>query len=152
MKLNIRCMALVVACIILGFCLAHIEFTSVEAGTMPVVALAQTVGLGQVDVTDPEAIAFVNAGIRPVSERLRAIYYELKSLKAQAVEGGLLSKIPVDGGVIQDGREGDGVSRLTCNDVRRITTFANTFIVAYEDAAAGVGAMQKPCVRSLTVL
>lgn len=120
----------------------------VEASTAPL-ALVQSMTLGQVDITDPEAVAALNEGIRPASEDLRATYYGLLALKAKIVDGGILAKIPAGGGVIQDGRESEGVTRVTADEFRKITTFANTFISAYE--AAGVGAMQRPCVRTLRV-
>ena len=97
------------------------------------------------DITNPEAIRFVNEIVRPLSERARALYYEclaaVPDFQAVALE------IPVGKDVIQDEREASGVSRLDCDDVRVITTFLGAYIDAYEAPAAGVNAMAKPCVR-----
>ena len=73
------------------------------------------------DITNAEAIRFTNETVRPLSERARALYYEclaaVPSFQAVAAE------LPVGANLIQDGRDAEGVSRLTSDDVRVLTTF-----------------------------
>jgi len=99
------------------------------------------------DIINPEAILFSNETIRPLSELARRLYYECKAAVPEWAD--VASEIPSSGGTIQDGREAEGVSRLTCDDIRVLTSFLGTYIAAYE--AATESAMVKPCVRRLTV-
>ena len=98
-------------------------------------------------ITDPEAINFVDETIRPLSEAARALYYEVK---AAAVKWGNVSaNIPNTADIVEDGREDQGVSRLTGANVRVVTGFLSAYIAAYENAT--VAAMDKPTVRRLNV-
>ena len=99
-------------------------------------------------ITDPEAIKVSNAVTRPLSQLLRRLYYE--SLAVKNTYGDQINRLfPAGEGIIQDGREDRGDTRLNADDTRKILLFANTFITAYE--AEGVQAMTKPCVQELSV-
>jgi hypothetical protein len=98
---------------------------------------------------DPQAISYCNNIIRPLAEQMRG-------LKAR-IDSGLVTwfaevdaLVPNDTSPLADGREAEGVSRLTGAD---ITNFV-TQMAAYQTAlnVAGVAnVISKPCVRSLEV-
>jgi hypothetical protein len=99
------------------------------------------------DIVDPQTIRFTNEVVRPLAEKLRALTYELQSadMTYQSGIGALL--YASDNGAIQDGRENEGVSRLTANDVIGIMNLAESLVTAL--TAAGVQTtVSKPCVRT----
>jgi len=102
------------------------------------------------DVTDPEAIRFCNEVVRPIAERLR----DLDAVVADAMGewfGGINTVIGSSGDDdIADGREGEGVSRLTAADVAGLFGQAGT--IATQFGGAGVmDVIRKPCVRRLRI-
>ncbi len=102
------------------------------------------------DITDPEAIAFVNESIRPLSEKVRALKAEIDDAMI-AWFGGINSTIgsSVDD-VLQDGREAEGVSRLNADDITGFVTVLQQIQTTLD--AAGIQArVEKPTVRPLRV-
>jgi hypothetical protein len=101
------------------------------------------------DIVDPRAISYTNQVIRPLAEQMR-------SLKAR-VDSGLVTwfadidaLVPNDASPLLDGREAEGVSRLTGADITGLVTQ----LAAYQTAlnVNGVAAViSKPCVRALEV-
>ena len=101
------------------------------------------------DITNPQVVNYCNATIRPLAERMR-------SLKAEADAalvtwfGEISSNCPNDASLIADGREAEGVSRLTGADVTNFVTQLASYQTALN--ASGVpGIISKPCVRTLEV-
>lgn len=100
------------------------------------------------DITNPEAIRFVNEVIRPLCEQARNLKVDLGAMRT-AWYGGLNTVIGSSSGdAIADGREAEGVSRLTAADV------TNAVSQLLKTAPGEVGEwnaeiIQKPCVRIL---
>lgn len=102
------------------------------------------------DIVNPQVINYTNAVIRPLAEQMR-------SLKART-DAALVTwyaeisdNCPNDSSALADGREAEGVSRLTGADITNLVTQ----LAAYQTAlnVAGVAAViSKPCVRSLEVV
>ena len=103
------------------------------------------------DITSPEAIKFANEQVRPLAEAMQALDYRIQACLTQwyATASALF---PVDAeAMLQDGREADGVSRLSGNDVVLLITQ----LAAYKTAMDGAGVrnvIAKPTVRALTVV
>lgn len=105
-------------------------------------------------ITDPRVIKFVNESLRPLAERTRAVQAEIEtSLAAYASEVQALVEDAEPGAPLEDGREAEGVSRLTREDLllaigllEGLVTLAN----AAENEAA-LAAMHKACVRPLRI-
>lgn len=97
-------------------------------------------------ITNAEAIRFTNEVVRPMAEKLRSLTYELDADIAQWY-GGLGALFTADlAGLVSDGREDQGVSRLTGNDVVGLVNQ----MVALQTVLKGAGVMDvivKPCVR-----
>lgn len=97
------------------------------------------------DITDPEVIRFTNEQIRPLCEAARALKARIESMDA-AWDGGIGAKCPGDTSPLDDGREAEGVSRLTGYDVG----------IAHDSLVNAAGQLtdaiiEKPCVRPLFV-
>ena len=95
-------------------------------------------------ITDPQAIKFVNEVIRPLSEQLRALKANIDAATF-AWNGGISAKVPNDPlEILEDGREAEGVSRLTGADIRAVVAILGNVRAAVTDAT-----VSKPCVRPL---
>jgi hypothetical protein len=102
------------------------------------------------DVTNPEAIKFVNEIVRPLAEEARALKYLIDHAASKwfaGIDDEIGSSV---GDAIADGREGQGVSRLTAKDV---TDFLGTLngIRQLMDTTNEFDIVLKPCVRALRV-
>jgi hypothetical protein len=101
------------------------------------------------DITNEQVIAFCNNFIRPHAERMRAL--DVQGDTALVTWFGQIAALcPNDSSPIADGRENEGVSRLTGADVNNFITQ----VAAYQTAlnAGGVAdVISKPCVRTLEV-
>lgn len=101
-------------------------------------------------ITDPQAIRFVNEVVRPICEKYRALKAEIDAARAQ-YDGQVGTFFYGFGAeAVADGRENEGVSRLTGNDV-----LAFVDLILYTQKAAlevpGVPAIiSKPCVRTFS--
>lgn len=108
------------------------------------------------DINDPEAIKFVNEVIRPMAELRRAFDAKVDSLvnkwNGDTGKGGTfgaLFTLNTDGDVL-DGREVEGISRLTGNDVVLFFNILNAAKIESDKTGARV-VIEKPCVRNLEI-
>lgn len=103
------------------------------------------------DITNPQAITFCNERLRPLAETLRNLHAVATDTKG-VWDGGIGTTIgssPTDD--ILDGRQDEGVSRLTAEDCANFMTQVGTLLTQF--AGAGVmDVIRKPCVRPLTLL
>jgi hypothetical protein len=97
-------------------------------------------------ITGPEEIKFVNDYIRPMCENLRYMCARGKDWKIKW-DSGLSAGFPNDASVVEDGREAEGISRLTGADINAVAVVFNA-LLADIDANAET-AINKPCVRPL---
>jgi hypothetical protein len=92
-------------------------------------------------ITNPEAIRFVNEVVRPLCEELRG--FAVRKAAAETLwNSGLNAHFANNADTVEDGREGEGVSRLTALQVSQAV--GEIFGV---DPNAEIVA--KPCVRQL---
>lgn len=98
-------------------------------------------------ITDPEAIRFVNEAVRPLCEEARALKIRVNALRT-AWYGGLAAVFAGEADTVEDGREAEGVSRLTGADV---TNAVGQLIKVATGEASEFNSevIQKPCVRQL---
>jgi hypothetical protein len=97
-------------------------------------------------ITDAEAIKFTNDYIRPMCENLR--YMTARGADWSKKWAELSSKFPDSNSeAVEDGREAEGISRLTGADINAVATvFASLLTIMDANAQAAV---TKPCVRPL---
>lgn len=103
------------------------------------------------DVTNAEAIRFVNEQIRPLSEATRALKARIDACTTAwfAGIGDIIGTSASD--AIQDGREVEGVSRLTAADVVGVLT--QMLAIQTQLNQGGVaGVISKPCVNALEII
>ena len=96
-------------------------------------------------ITDPEAIKFVNEYIRPMCETIRHMKVRGDDFALKWAE--LSADFPNDTSVVEDGRDAEGISRLTGADINAVAVFFSTIL-----GDIGTREMQviaKPCVRPL---
>tara|TARA_R100000005_G_scaffold90947_1_gene62811 strand:+ start:586 stop:909 length:324 start_codon:yes stop_codon:yes gene_type:complete len=96
-------------------------------------------------ITDPEAIKFVNEYIRPMCENIR--YMKARGDDFAIKWAQLSSSFPNDTSVVEDGRDAEGVSRLTGADINAVATVFNTLLGDIDSTAEAV--IAKPCIRPL---
>ena len=99
-------------------------------------------------ITDPQAIRFCNEVVRPKAETIRALKAEVDAAMLSWY-GGMNTLIPNQAGeAVGDGREAEGVSRLSGADVNSfMALLANLQTRLSQTGVADV--MQRPCVRVL---
>lgn len=97
------------------------------------------------DITDPEAIRFVNEQLRPLCEEARALRARVDAMST-AWFAGLDDEFPNDTSPLLDGREAEGVSRLTGAQV--VNAVSNLIAMS---AAGNAEILSLPCVRPLDV-
>lgn len=98
-------------------------------------------------VTDPEAIRFVNESIRTTCEAARALRVKLDAMRTLWY-GGMNTKFANASDTVEDGREAEGVSRLTAGDVTNAV--AQLIKTATGEASEwNTEIIQKPCVQQL---
>ena len=99
-------------------------------------------------ITDPRVVKFSDEQLRPISEKMRNLYYELKSMQTDWYNG-ISALCPAEAdNMLEDGREDDGASRLSGNDVVGVMIQANEYIQQMEVAGV-LGVIQKPCIQSM---
>ena len=97
-------------------------------------------------ITDPEAIKFTNDYIRPMCENLRFMTARGADWSKKWAE--LSRQFPNKGDeVVEDGREAEGISRLTGEDINAVAAVFSSLLTIM-DTNAQV-AITKPCVRPL---
>ena len=98
-------------------------------------------------ITDPEAIKFVNEYIRPMCEQVR--YMGARGSDFANKWTILSADFPDDAAeLVEDGRDAEGVSRLTGED---INATANVFLTLLSTIGTpeAQATISKPCVRPL---
>lgn len=100
-------------------------------------------------IDNPQAVKFVNESVRPKAERLRAIKAEIDAMMVDWF-GGVNAMFPNDSTPVEDGREAEGVSRLTGEDVVGFIVVAQAVQTALNQAGVA-DRIAKPCVRPLRV-
>lgn len=93
-------------------------------------------------MNNPEAIRFANEVVRPLCEEARGLEVRLGAL-ATSWNGGLSAVFGADtNAAVEDGRDAEGVSRLTCfNVIQAVEQLLGVTLNAE--------IIQKPCVRVL---
>lgn len=94
-------------------------------------------------ITNLEAIRFVNEQVRPLCEKVRALVAEISAAEPLWY-GGINGMFPNDDSAVEDGRDGEGVSRLTGQHINS----AMSVLLAMK-AASNSEIIAKPCVRPL---
>ena len=98
------------------------------------------------DVVNPEVVAFVNQTLRPVAEALRNLDYGLQA--AVIHWNAVRANCPNDTSPIQDGREGEGISRLVGSDAYNVMTIIGALETVFATGNYRIY-VSKPCVRPL---
>jgi hypothetical protein len=96
-------------------------------------------------ITGPEEIKFVNEYIRPMCENIR--YMKARGDDFAIKWAQLSSSFPNDTTAVEDGRDAEGISRLTGADINAVATVFNTLLGDIDASAEAV--IAKPCVRPL---
>lgn len=96
-------------------------------------------------ITGPEEIKFVNEYIRPMCENIR--YMKARGDDFALKWAQLSSSFPNDTTAVEDGRDAEGISRLTGADINAVATVFNTLLGDIDATAEAV--IAKPCVRPL---
>ena len=96
-------------------------------------------------ITNPESIRFVNEQVRPLCEKVRALNAEINAMQTLWFSG-LNNTFPNTTEAVDDGRDSEGVSRLTGANINS----AVGILIAME-GASNAEIIQKPCVRPLSV-
>lgn len=100
-------------------------------------------------IDNPEAIRFTNEVVRPMCEKIRALKAEIDSARV-SYDGGIGDYFFTHGAeAVEDGREAEGVSRLTGNDVLAFVSATLYDLKAAIEANNGEVTVAKPCVRPL---
>ena len=102
-------------------------------------------------ITNYEVIQYTNDTVRVMAEKLRVLKYEIDAAMTKYNSGIGAVCVADMAGIVEDGRESEGVSRLTGNDIVGVAVQ----MAAIQTLLAGVGVMDiiiKPCVRPLKVL
>ena len=99
------------------------------------------------DVENPEAIKFVNEQVRPLCELARDLMARVNAMESEWFNGLNTTIGTSEDDAIADGREEEGVSRLTAADV---TTAVANLLAAR--SAMGASVIELPCVRPLRVV
>jgi hypothetical protein len=101
------------------------------------------------DITNPQAVRFVNEQVRPMAETLRALKVELDAMMVQWFAG-TNALVANDKSALADKREAEGISRLTGEDVVGLIVVVQA-IQGLLDTAGYADRIAKPCVRPLKV-
>lgn len=98
-------------------------------------------------ITDPEAIKFVNEYIRPMCEQVR--YMGARGSDFANKWSLLAADFPNDAAeLVEDGRDAEGISRLTGEDINATATVFLTLLASIGTPEAQA-TISKPCVRPL---
>jgi hypothetical protein len=100
-------------------------------------------------ITDPRAIRFVNEEVRPLTEAMRALKARADAALVKWY-GEISALTPNDIDAVDDGREAEGISRLTGADVNKLVVQ----LAAYQtqlDETGVIDVISKSCVRGLDV-
>lgn len=95
-------------------------------------------------ITNPEAIKFVNEQIRPLCEEARAFNARVTAMQTKW-NSGINALFPNDTTALDDGRDAEGVSRLTGANVQQAVGSLLAMLTASNSQI-----IEKPCVRPLS--
>lgn len=95
------------------------------------------------EITNPIAIKFVNEKIRPITEKIRALVAAGTSIKI-GWDSGIKDLFPNDDSLVADGREAEGVSRVTGADINNVMIVAEAMLSQNNPVV-----IEKPTVRAL---
>ena len=102
------------------------------------------------EVTNPEAVRFVDAVIRPLAERLRDANVIMDEAAAEWIGQNMSAYFANGTDPVHNAREAQGVSSLTAQDVTDFVAVVAQIRAVL--AAAGVmDTVRKPCVRELAI-
>jgi hypothetical protein len=97
------------------------------------------------NITDPRVIKFVNETIRPLAEEARLLKARVNDMNVKW-SSEIQSLCPNTTDLIADGRDAEGISRLTGQNVNDVQYALAVNIGALVDAS-----IEKPCVRPLVI-
>ncbi len=109
--------------------------------------LALSIPFAYAQITEPSAVTFANESVRVWAEDARAFNIKTDALIIEWF-GSQSANFPNDSQVVEDGRDAEGVSRLTGIDVNNIITAALAVQTALDGRDAHIS---KPTVRPLEV-
>ena len=98
-------------------------------------------------ITNTQAIKYTNEVIRPLSERVRALKQDIDSAATRWFAE-ISALVPNDATLLDDGRDAEGVSRLTGADITSMVTVL-LGIQTNLNATGVADVVSKPTVRSL---
>lgn len=99
-------------------------------------------------VTDPEAVRFANERIRPAADKLAQAYYFARLVRNEWYANNMGAILPVGGGTIEDGSEGDGRHTLVADDAILLINRLEDLINDYEASGnAKLNTVLKPAVN-----
>lgn len=97
-------------------------------------------------ITDQRAVKFTNEVVRPLSEDIRNLVARIEAAKISWFAGtNVLFPNRIDA-ALDDGRDGEGVSRLTGADVNSFMAIAINM-----QAASNAEIISKPTVRAMKI-
>lgn len=96
-------------------------------------------------IDNPEIIRLTNEVVRPLAEQTRDLIIKLSIIQERIDR--LMPLIPNDTSLILDGREAEGVSRLTGQDIHGILAIRNQIVALITPEASAL--IHKACVRPL---
>lgn len=102
-------------------------------------------------ITDSQVIAFVNGTVRPLAETIRLLDANNEDAIAQyfsKISPIVSSNVATD--TIEDGRDAEGVSRLTLGDIQNFITLLSDMKTKF-DGAGVRDTIRKPTVRQLLI-
>lgn len=95
-------------------------------------------------INDPVVVRFTNEQVRPLCQSLRALKARIEAAQT-AWFAGINNQVPNDSTALDDGREEEGVSRLTGADINA----AMSVLIAVANATNDE-IISKPCVGPLS--
>lgn len=98
-------------------------------------------------IDNPQAIAFTNNVIRPLAAKVRSLHLEIDAAMVSWFNG-MNVLIPNGDQIIEDGREAEGISRLSGTDAVNLIVAIQAVQTALSDRRAIV---DKPCVDPIEV-
>jgi hypothetical protein len=108
-------------------------------------------------LNDPAVNAYVNAALRPLCERLRAVIVEIETnlVAFQTGVGPTIAAAVAEDAttVIDDGRAAEGVNQLTVGQVAAIADRLDAVktLVTAAESVDGMAALNRACVRPLRI-
>ena len=96
-------------------------------------------------------VKYLNENLRPIAEQVRALNIKMKNAKDKYdAEIAVLITSNAANEVVMDGRDAEGVSRVTKNDILLLIAEMNAAVVVF-DTASNLSTTEKFAVRPLLV-